>query len=99
MTIEREETINTYSKFSRKTQKRLGTTEKIKRLENGEEVKDEISNSYYENDLTTGQDGEKGKEDGYDKKIKKKRKKQKKGTESIIEENGENNEDIKEKRW
>ena len=104
LTTERGETVNTYSKVvSRKSQKRLGIMEKIKRLENGEDVEDEISNSYYENVLTTGQEGEKSKEDGYDRKIKKKKKgkkkKRKKGTESIKEENDENDEDIKEKRW
>ena len=101
LTTERGETINTYSKVvSRKTQKRLGIMEKIKKLENGEEVDDEISNSYYESVLTNGNQ-DKG-SDGYDKKIKKKkkgkRKKKKKGNESIKEED-ENEEDVKEKRW
>ena len=101
LTTERGETINTYSKVvSRKTQKRLGIMEKIKKLENGEEVDDEISNSYYESVLTNGNQ-DKG-SDGYDKKIKKKKKgkkkKKKKGNEAIKEED-ENEEDVKEKRW
>ena len=105
LTTERGETVNTYSKIvSRKTEKRLGIMEKLKRIENGEDVEDEISNSYYENVLTTGnQDGEKEGSDNYDKKIKKKKKgkkkKKKKGTNSIKEENDENEEDVKEKRW
>ena len=107
LTTERGETVNTYSKVvSRKTEKRLGIMEKIKKIENGEEVEDEISNSYYENVLTTGnQEGDKEKEgsEDYDKKIKKKKKgkkkKKKKETTSIKEENDENEEDVKEKRW
>ena len=97
---ERGETANTYSKIvSRKSQKRLGIMEKIKKLENGEEVVDETSNSYYETVLTNGKEEEKRKEkvDYYDKKIKKKKKK--KVTKSIKGENDENDEDIKEKRW
>ena len=97
LTTERGETANTYSKVvSKKSQKRVGIMEKIKKLENGEEV--EESNSYYEQLLTTGQDG---KSDGYDGKIKKKKgkkKKKKKGSESKVEYD-ENEEDIKEKRW
>jgi hypothetical protein len=100
---ERGETANTYSKVvSRKSQKRVGIMEKIKKLENGEEVDDEISNSYYETVLTNGQDEQKRKEnvDYYDKKIKKKKEKKKKKKKNVtnsIEE--ENDEDIKEKRW
>ena len=73
--------------------------EKIKKLENGEEVVDEISNSYYETVLTNGKEEEKRKEkvDYYDKKIKKKKKKT--VTKSFKGENDENDEDIKEKRW
>ena len=77
--------------------------EKLKKdweLWNGEEVDDEISNSYYESVLTNGNQ-DKG-SDGYDKKIKKKKKgkkkKNKKGNEAIKEED-ENEEDVKEKRW
>ena len=78
LTTERGDTVNTYSKVvSKKSERRLGIMEKVKRIENGEEVSDEISNSYYENVLTTG-NGENGKEsnnsDNYDKKIKKKKK-------------------------
>ena len=105
LTTERGDTANTYSKVvSKKSERRLGIMEKIKRLENGEDVDDTISNSYYENVLTTG--GENGKDnnsDNYDKKIKKKKKgkkkKKKKGNDSIKEEEDENEEDVKEKRW
>jgi hypothetical protein len=101
LTTERGDSVNTYSKVvSRKAQKRLGIMEKIKKMENGEEV-DEISNSYYESVLTTG-NGKESKDSNYEKKIKKKKKgkkKKKKGADSIKEENDENEEDIKEKRW
>ena len=101
LTTERGDSVNTYSKVvSRKAQKRLGIMEKIKKMENGEEV-DEISNSYYESVLTTG-NAKDSKDSNYEKKIKKKKKgkkKKKKGTDSIKEENDENEEDIKEKRW
>lgn len=105
LTTERGDTANTYSKIiSKKSQRRVGVMEKLKKLENGEEVEDEISNGYYESVLTNDNQGskngkgKKGKnDDDYEENIKKKKKgkkkKKKKG------EDNENEEDDKEKRW
>ena len=106
LTTERGDTVNTYSKVvSLKSQKRLGIMEKIKRIENGEEVEDDVSNTYTESVITTtNPNNENAKnDDNYDNKIKKKkkRKKKKKKDDAIKEEKEENEdeEDVKEKRW
>ena len=94
LTTERGETANTYSKvISKKSERRVGIMEKLKKLENGEEVEDEISNGYYESVLTNSK-GQK--DDGYEEKIKKKKKGKKKKKKG---DNDENEEDPKEKRW
>jgi hypothetical protein len=94
LTTERGETANTYSKvISKKSERRVGIMEKLKKLENGEEVEDEISNGYYESVLTNSK-GQK--DDGYEERIKKKKKGKKKKKKG---DNDENEEDPKEKRW
>jgi len=101
LVTERGDSVNTYSKvISKKSEKRLGIMEKIKKLENGIPVEDEISNGYYEELLTTENDN--NKDDNYEKKMKKKKGKKKgkkKENDTIKEEKNENEEDIKEKRW
>ena len=101
LTTERGETPDTYSKvFSKKNERRVGVMEKIKRINNGEEVEDEVSVGYQESMLSTGQDN--GKENeviGPGKVKKKKKKKKKKNKDEIKEEDNENEEDDKEKRW
>ena len=103
LTTERGTTVNTYSKVvSRKAQKRLGIMEKIKRIENGEEVEDDVSNTYSESVMTTGNPQDDNNQDNNEKKSKKKKKGKKKKKEASIKEEKEENEDeedVKEKRW
>ena len=102
LTTERGETPDTYSKvFSKKNERRIGVMEKIKKINNGEEVEDDMSVGYQESIMTTGQDADKENERVGAGKIKKKKKgkKKKKNKETIKEENSENEEDAKEKRW
>ena len=102
LTTERGETPDTYSKvFSKKNERRVGVMEKIKRINNGEEVEDEVSVGYQESMLSTGQDNGKENEVIGPGKVKKKKKgkKKKKNKDEIKEEDNENEEDDKEKRW
>ena len=102
LTTERGETPDTYSKvFSKKNERRVGVMEKIKRINNGEEVEDEVSVGYQESMLSTGQDNGKENEVIGAGKVKKKKKgkKKKKNKDEIKEEDNENEEDDKEKRW
>ena len=102
LTTERGETPDTYSKvFSKKNERRVGVMEKIKRINNGEEVEDEVSVGYQESMLSTGQDNGKENEVIGPVKVKKKKKgkKKKKNKDEIKEEDNENEEDDKEKRW
>jgi hypothetical protein len=95
LTTERGDTANTYSKvISKKSERRVGIMEKLKKLENGEEVEDEISNGYYESVLTNSK-GQK--DENYEERLKKRKKGKKKKKKGDNE--NENEEDPKEKRW